>query len=65
MRHPRMCQEPGDTDAGKSFFVTPSDSVALLAASAAEAIPYFKGGLKVLCPRNLMRETGMRFLDTA
>jgi phosphoglucomutase len=37
-------------DAGKSFFVTPSDSVALIAASAAEAIPYFKGGLKVLVP---------------
>jgi phosphoglucomutase len=40
----------GDADRnmilGKSFFVTPSDSVALLAASAAEAIPYFKGGLK-------------------
>jgi hypothetical protein len=42
-----MCHRPGDTDAGKSFFVTPSDSVALLAASAADAIPYFKGGLKV------------------
>ncbi len=26
--------------------MTPSDSVALIAASAAEAIPYFKGGLK-------------------
>jgi hypothetical protein len=38
----------GDMTAGKSFFVTPSDSVALIAASAAEAIPYFKGGLKVL-----------------
>ena len=34
------------TSAGKKFFVTPSDSVALIAASAAEAIPYFKGGLK-------------------
>lgn len=32
--------------AGKGFFVTPSDSVALIASSAAEAIPYFKGGLK-------------------
>jgi phosphoglucomutase len=40
----------GDADRnmilGKAFFVTPSDSVALIAASAAEAIPYFKGGLK-------------------
>ena len=26
--------------------MTPSDSVAVIAASAAEAIPYFKGGLK-------------------
>jgi hypothetical protein len=65
VRHPRKCQEPGDTDAGKSFFVTPSDSVALLAASAAEAIPYFKGGLKVSCPSKLTREIGMRFVDTA
>ena len=31
---------------GKKFFVTPSDSVAILAANAAESIPYFKGGLK-------------------
>lgn len=30
--------------------MTPSDSVALLAASAADAIPYFKGGLKVFRP---------------
>ena len=28
------------------FFVTPSDSVAVLAANASEAIPYFKGHLK-------------------
>ena len=32
---------------GSSFFVTPSDSVAIIAANAQEAIPYFKGGLKV------------------
>ncbi len=32
--------------AGKKFFVTPSDSVALIAASAAESIPYFKGKIK-------------------
>ncbi|CDF37469.1 phosphoglucomutase [Chondrus crispus] len=31
---------------GKGFFVTPSDSVALIAAKAKEAIPYFKNGLK-------------------
>lgn len=30
---------------GKGFFVTPSDSVALIAAKSA-SIPYFKGGLK-------------------
>lgn len=28
------------------FFVTPSDSVAIIAANAVEAIPYFSGGLK-------------------
>ena len=31
---------------GKGFFITPSDSVALIAAKAKEAIPYFKNGLK-------------------
>lgn len=31
---------------GKKFFITPSDSVAMIAANA-DAIPYFKGGLKV------------------
>ncbi len=31
-----------------AFFVTPSDSVALIAAHAVSAIPYFKGGLKGL-----------------
>ena len=31
---------------GSSFFVTPSDSVAIIAANAQQAIPYFKGGLK-------------------
>lgn len=33
---------------GDHFFVTPSDSVALIAANAQEAIPYFKTGLKGL-----------------
>ncbi|KAK8537092.1 hypothetical protein V6N13_042040 [Hibiscus sabdariffa] len=33
---------------GKKFFVTPSDSVAIIAANAQEAIPYFQGGPKGL-----------------
>lgn len=41
----------GDADRnmvlGKQFFVTPSDSVAIIAANAS-AIPYFKGGLKAI-----------------
>jgi phosphoglucomutase len=32
---------------GNKFFVSPSDSVAIIAAYAQEAIPYFKDGLKV------------------
>lgn len=32
---------------GKGFFVTPSDSVAIIAANAEKAIPYFKTGPKV------------------
>lgn len=32
---------------GTSFFVTPSDSVAVIAANAKEAIPYFKDSIKV------------------
>ncbi|KAK9935460.1 hypothetical protein M0R45_022563 [Rubus argutus] len=40
----------GDADRnmilGKRFFVTPSDSVAIIAANAVEAIPYFSTGLK-------------------
>lgn len=31
---------------GDHFFVTPSDSVAMIAANAQESIPYFKSGLK-------------------
>lgn len=31
---------------GPKFFVSPSDSVAMIAAGAQAAIPYFKGGLK-------------------
>ncbi|GAB4858680.1 hypothetical protein Ancab_010152 [Ancistrocladus abbreviatus] len=33
---------------GKSFFVTPSDSVAIIAANAQAAIPYFRTGIKGL-----------------
>ncbi|GKU89491.1 hypothetical protein SLEP1_g3624 [Rubroshorea leprosula] len=33
---------------GKRFFVTPSDSVAVIAANSQEAIPYFKSGPKGL-----------------
>lgn len=33
---------------GRGFFVTPSDSVAIIAANALEAIPYFKTGPKGL-----------------
>lgn len=40
----------GDADRnmilGAKFFVTPSDSVALIAAYAKDAIPYFGKGLK-------------------
>lgn len=40
----------GDADRnmvlGKAFFVTPSDSVAIIAANAQQCIPYFKDGLK-------------------
>lgn len=32
---------------GNKFFVTPSDSVAIIAANAQEAIPYFRAGPKV------------------
>lgn len=32
---------------GNKFFVTPSDSVAIIAANAQEAIPYFRDGPKV------------------
>lgn len=32
---------------GRRFFVTPSDSVAIIAATAQEAIPYFQSGTKV------------------
>ena len=33
---------------GRGFFITLSDSVAIIAADAQEAIPYFKSGPKVV-----------------
>jgi phosphoglucomutase len=33
---------------GRRFFVTPSDSVAIIAANAQAAIPYFQSGPKVM-----------------
>ncbi len=35
---------------GKGFFVTPADSLALIAANAQACIPYFKSGIKVRRP---------------
>ena len=35
---------------GRKFFVTPSDSVAMIAANAQQCIPYFAAGLKVRAP---------------
>ena len=47
---------------GRNFFVNPSDSVAIIAANAQDAIPYFKGGIKastlIPCPN----QPQMRFL---
>ena len=41
----RWCRDRCATfGAGNKFFVTPSDSVAIIAAHAAEAIPYFRRG---------------------
>ena len=49
-----LCSGDGDRNMilGRSFFVTPSDSVAVIAANT-EAIPYFKNGVKVeiLCTK--------------
>jgi phosphoglucomutase len=44
-----FCSGDGDRNMilGSSFFVTPSDSVAVIAANAKEAIPYFKNSVKV------------------
>ena len=47
--HFNLCSGDGDRNMilGRSFFVTPSDSVAVIAANAREAIPYFKNSVKV------------------
>ncbi|KAK1274289.1 hypothetical protein QJS04_geneDACA022277 [Acorus gramineus] len=45
-----MTHRDGDRNMilGRGFFVTPSDSVAIIAANAQDAIPYFQGGPKGL-----------------
>ncbi|KAL1548655.1 Phosphoglucomutase-2 [Salvia divinorum] len=50
-----MPQRDGDRSMlfGIGFFVTPSDSVAIIAANAENAIQYFKTGLKGLA-RSMM-----------
>ncbi len=45
---------------GKKFFITPSDSVAMIAANA-DAIPYFKSGLKA-CAAQLCCQYCTHFL---
>ena len=35
---------------GRKFFVTPSDSVAMIAANAQQCIPYFAAGSRSACP---------------
>lgn len=45
---------------GKKFFITPSDSVAMIAANA-DAIPYFKSGLKA-CAAQLCCQFCTQFL---
>lgn len=41
---------------GNKFFITPSDSVAMIAANAQQAIPYFKSGLKVCSTYLLVKQ---------
>lgn len=43
---------------GTKFFVSPSDSVAIIAANAQSCIPYFKDGLKV-GPRHRVHSTSV------
>lgn len=55
----------GDADRnmilGSRFFVTPSDSVAIIAANAQECIPYFKNGLKGLA-RSMPTSSALDFV---
>lgn len=50
---------------GNQFFITPSDSVAIIAANAQAAIPYFKSGLKVNAPWGLRLATNCIRHDAA
>ena len=50
---------------GSHFFVTPSDSVAIIAANAQAAIPYFKAGLKVGTRMRVPEGWGPRFSSLA
>lgn len=66
----------GDNDRnmilGKGFFVTPSDSVAVIAAYAERCIPYFKSGLKGVSRSmptscaldNVAKARGLRLFET-
>lgn len=57
---------------GNNFFVTPSDSVAIIAANAQESIPYFKNGLKGVARSmptsgaldRVASELGLQFYET-
>ncbi|WPT14178.1 Phosphoglucomutase [Picochlorum sp. SENEW3] len=57
---------------GNNFFVTPSDSVAVIAANAQECIPYFKNGLKGVARSmptsaaldNVANDMGIPFYET-
>ncbi|KAG5616808.1 hypothetical protein H5410_016632 [Solanum commersonii] len=54
LKSEQHCESIADGDGdrnmilGRSFFVTPSDSVAIIAANAQDAIPYFQSGPKGL-----------------
>ncbi|PHT43317.1 Phosphoglucomutase, chloroplastic [Capsicum baccatum] len=43
-----LCRKMQSRKIGRSFFVTPSDSVAIIAANVQDAIPYFPSGPKGL-----------------
>ena len=46
---------------GRKFFVTPSDSVAMIAANAQQCIPYFSAGLKVSAPDSWLCKMGLHW----